>query len=246
MSAGERQALMRMNARRAKLSTLKAKERVKILFDAAERSYRAQYKRRDELWADVVAAAERQVKEANDEVRRRCAEVGIPTEEAPKLRSYWTSPSDYYSKDHLAAMRKQAKARLDAMLAVALRTIEEHSLAYDEALLLGSLTSNEARALAEAMPTVEQLMPALSLEDLGVKTWQPPPDAVAKLTAPDDPIERRRRQIRHAIESNPAASDRQLGQQLGIDHKTVGKYRRELPGNGGEIPTHSPADGDPR
>ena len=76
------------------------------------------------------------------------------------------------------------------------------------------------------MPTVADLMPALSLEDLGVKHWQPPEDIAAQLTTPMTPAQRRKRQILRAIEANPGASDRTIAQIAGCDHKTVATHRR--------------------
>jgi hypothetical protein len=45
------------------------------------------------------------------------------------------------------------------------------------ALIAGSLETDEARAFLAAMRTAAQLMPSLSLDDLGVKHWQPPEGA---------------------------------------------------------------------
>jgi ParB-like chromosome segregation protein Spo0J len=51
----------------------------------------------------------------------------------------------------------------------------------------------------------------------------------------------RRDLIRQELERNPNRSDRAIGRLLGVDHKTVGAYRRalfaETPEPGGELPT---------
>ena len=102
------------------------------------------------------------------------------------------------------------------------------------------LESEDARAALAAMPTAEQLMPALSLDDLGVKTWQPPEGAAAALLEPSTPADRKRRKVRQAIEANPGASDREVARIAGCDHKTVAAIRRaaagELPAGGGDFP----------
>ena len=64
-------------------------------------------------------------------------------------------------------------------------------------------------------------MPPLSLEDLGVVRWQPPEDAATQLTTPLTPADRRRRQIRRAIETTPDASDRKVAEIPGCDHEAV-------------------------
>jgi hypothetical protein len=71
-------------------------------------------------------------------------------------------------------------------------------------LVLGGLQSGEARELFNALPTVEALMPALTLDDLGVTHWQPPDDIAAQLTTPTTTADLARRQERRAIESAAA------------------------------------------
>ena len=73
-------------------------------------------------------------------------------------------------------------------------------------------------------------MPPLSLEDLGVVRWQPPEDAATSLTTPLTPADRRRRQIRRAIETTPDASDRKVAEIPGCDHEAVTAYRRNQGG----------------
>jgi len=82
-------------------------------------------------------------------------------------------------------------------------------------LVFGGLESSEARQFLAAMPIVEELMPPLSLENLGVTRWQPPEDAATQLTTPRTPADRRRRRILRAIEANPTASDARLPRSPG-------------------------------
>jgi hypothetical protein len=128
----------------------------------------------------------------------------------------------------LAALTKEAKTRIHAA-----------ALAAEEQLVLSGLQSGEAKTVFEALPSVEDLMPALQLEDLGVTRWQPPADAAAQLTTPLTTAERRHRIVARAIEANPGASDRAIAKLAGVDHKTVAAHRNrgELPAAGGEFPT---------
>ena len=78
----------------------------------------------------------------------------------------------------------------------ALKTmIDGEALKAETALLVCGLESDEARQLAAALPTAEELMPALGLEDLGVKGWQPPQDAASRLLTPSAPADRKRRRM---------------------------------------------------
>jgi hypothetical protein len=129
---------------------------------------------------------------------------------------------------------------LTALTETAKTMIDRGLLDTETALTADSLESDDARAFLEAMPTAEQLMPSLSLDDLGVKHWQPPEGAASALLSPSTPADRKRRQILRAIEANPDASDRKIAEIAGCDHKTVAKYRGragELPAAGGEFPS---------
>jgi hypothetical protein len=101
-----------------------------------------------------------------------------------------------------------------------------YSLKTETQLLLGGLESREVRQFLAAIPTVEQLMPPLSLDDLGVTRWQPPEDAAAQLTTPMSATDRRRRQIRRPIQSKPDASDRRIAEIAGCHDETIASYRR--------------------
>ncbi len=95
------------------------------------------------------------------------------------------------------------------------------------------------------MKTPDELMPALSLDDLGLHRWQPVNGAAAELLTPSTTTDRKRRKILRAIESNAGLSDRQIAEIAGVDHKTVAKYRRsggEIPNDDGEIPAPEPRD----
>jgi hypothetical protein len=239
LSASDRNTLIKILKARGEQAKRDVVERETILRAEVEQNFHIEFSRRDDLWADVVAAVEEAEAAANVAIQARCAALGLPAEHVPTMHSNLYSRR--YSKEERTDLRVLADKRLKAMTAEAKGAIDRAVLDRTEQLLIGGLSSHEARAVIDAMPRVQELMPALSLDDLGVRTWQPPVDAAQILTAGLDPVERRRRQIRYAIESNPGASDRYIGQLLGVDHKTVGKYRRGL-GQVGELPGESPAD----
>lgn len=111
--------------------------------------------------------------------------------------------SQFNGPERRAESRKVAQSRLAALTAAAKTAIDEKLLMTETALLAGGLESADARAFLEAMPSAEQLMPAIGLDDLGVKTWQPPRGAAAALLTPSTPADRRRKAIRPALEMFP-------------------------------------------
>jgi hypothetical protein len=240
MTTSERNALARLARLRAKQAKSEAEQREKVLLAEIEDLITAEFSARDKLWDDAIAIAEDAVAKANGQIVARCAELGIPAKYAPTLEIGWRSRNTSFAHPgRRAELRKLAQAKLTALTATAKTIIDGRLLETETELIAGSLATDEARDFLAAMPTAKQLMPALSLDDLGVKHWQPPEGAAAPLLTPSTTADRKRRQILRAIEANPGLSDRRLAELAGCDHKTIAAYRRnggELPAAGGEFP----------
>jgi hypothetical protein len=241
MTKADRDQLIRLVKARARQAKLEAETREKVLLAEVEDQITAEYSARDELWDEAVAIAEEAAAKANDLIVARCADLGIPASQAPRLEMGWRSRSlQFLNPDRRGELRKLAQSKLTALTKTAKTMIDAKVLDAETALIVGGLDSGEARELATAMPTAEQLMPSLTLDDLGVKGWQPPEDTAGRLLTPSSPADRKRRRILRAIEANPDASDRKIAEIADCDHKTVAAYRRErgeLPASGGEFPT---------
>jgi hypothetical protein len=241
MSRAERGDLREVARLRARQAKQEAVTREKVLVADAEDLLAAEFSVQDEMWVEAVRIAKEAEQKANEVIVARCAEMGIPAKYAPSLHSYWMSRSAPFSDPkRRAELRKRAQTQLTALTATAKTEIDAWLLDTETKLITGGLESGEARAFVETMPTVEQIMPALSLDDLGVKHWQPPAGAAAALLTPSTPADRKRKAIRQAIEANPGASDRAIAQLAGVDHKTVGKLRAvagESPVTVGKIPS---------
>ena len=253
MTKAERDQLIRLVRNRAKQAEREAEMREKVLLAEVQDQMTAEFQANDELWAEAVAIAKEAAERANAQIAARCAELGISAKDAPALGLTWRPRSpEYVDKSRRAELHKLAVTRLQAMTKAAKTEIQSKAIEVEGSLILGGLESDEARALFAAMPTAEEFMPALGLDDLGVVRWQPPEDAATQLTTPMTPADKRRRRILRAIEANSGMSDRKIGELIGCDHKTVATYRRERRGElpavsgefpelGGEFPTASGA-----
>jgi regulator of protease activity HflC (stomatin/prohibitin superfamily) len=245
MTKAERDQLVRLARLRAKQAEREAEAREKILLAEVQDQATAEYEARDHLWADAVAIAEEAAAKANAQIQARCADLGIPPKQAPRLELGWRSRSgEYENPRRRAELLKLAQTRLTALTKTAKTAIQDRLLEVETDLIVGALESSEARAALASLPTVEHLMPKLNLEDLGVVHWQPPEDIAAQLTTPMTTAQRRRRQILRAIEANPGASDRAIAKIAGVDHKTVATHRRDEGGEFLAIGGESPADED--
>jgi hypothetical protein len=241
MNKTERDDLRSLARQRAKLAKTEATQREKILLAEIEDLIAAEYQARDELWAEATEIAEEAAAKANDLIVARCADLGIPAKYAPQLQLAWRARSPAFADaGRRAELCKVAQSRLTALTSTAKLEIDRKLLATEEALITSELQSSDAQAFLAAMPTAEQLMPPLSLDDLGVTTWQPPEGAAAELLTPSTPADRRRRKALRAIAAHPGASDREVGRLTGMDGKTIAKYRTaaaELPVPGAEFRT---------
>jgi hypothetical protein len=226
MTGADRDALIKLVKARARQAVSEAKMREKVLLAEVADLITAEFEAGDALWADAVAIAEEYAAKANAQIQARCAELGIPPKDAPGLGLGWhPRSSSFENANRRGELRQLAEKRLTALTETAKVAINGAALRAEEALVIGGLQSDQARAMVEALPTVETLMPALSLADLGVKHWQPPEDAASQLISPLTTTQRRARQILRAIEANPRASDREIAKLVACDHKTVAAHR---------------------
>jgi hypothetical protein len=243
MNKSEREQLAKLARQRARLAKTEAAEREKILLSETEDLLSAEFRARDDLWAQATAIAEEAARKANDQILAQCEMLGIPASGAPSLRLVWLDRGpDYGEPGRRTELRRLAASRLAALMATAKRLVDKQLLETETALVVSGLESSDAIAFLERMPTAEQLMPSLSLDDLGVKHWQPPVGLAGALLSPSSLAGRKRKIILRAIEANPGASDRKIAEIAGCDHKTVAAYRR----SGGELPApdgESPIDG---
>jgi hypothetical protein len=243
ITKADRDALIRIAKLRAKQAEREAETREKVLIAEVHDQLTAEFEANDRLWADAVTVASEAVGKANAHIRAQCAAMGIPPQHAPQVTIQWMTRSPSYSdRSRRTELYKLAETRLAALTKQAKTMIQGAVLKVETELLTGGLESGQARAILESMPTVETLMPSLSIEDLGVVHWQPPEDAATQLTTPLTPAQRKARKIRRAIVANPGASNRATAQIAGCDHKTVAAYREaaadgELPAIDGESRT---------
>ena len=160
----QRVARMRAKVARNGIDAAKA-ERLHVF----ERELQARYGADDAALADLTAQAEAQVRAVDEELAKRCEAMGIRPEFRPSLRVWWSSAGENSSKDRQAELRKLARLELDAMGKAAKQRIDAAELETVTAIVAVGLGS-QARELLEAMPTVDELLPALEVEAIEDKT----------------------------------------------------------------------------
>lgn len=163
MTSRERSDLAALIRRRAKVSrTTTAHVKAERLADF-EALLASDFAAEDERFRDVTKAAAEVAARANEEIQRRCVEMGIPETFRPRLDVVWTGRGENALAERRAELRRVAQTRADADAKAAIEHIEAAALDAEEALLREGLTTGAAREFLERLPTPEQLLPALDL-----------------------------------------------------------------------------------
>lgn len=167
MTGREREALakvVRLNERVAKAA---AKQRAaELKADAEEQLARRYHFDENAVWKAAAELATKAAEEATALIKAECAKLGIPPEFAPGVSSGWYSRGENDVKKRRDELRQAANARIEDTYRSALAAIGAKSAQVQTQLLIGSLTSDEARAFVESIPSPEALMPSVALLEI--------------------------------------------------------------------------------
>lgn len=256
MSKSDRNNLERLARKRASVAKANIAERTKVLRAEVEDMLTAEHKFDAALWADVNNAAARAVAEADRKIAAKCLALGIPENLRPSITIGWQNRGENHLKERRAELRRLAHARIEAAAESAKRIIESNLLDVETALITDGLETADALAFLTSMPTPEQLMPGVALDQITdgprpddaqrySRGWEPPIGVVGELLNPTTATSReaKRLSIAAALASAPEASNREVARMAGVDHHTVAAVRGELAGNPPISPPDSPVDG---
>ena len=251
MSKADRASVALLARKRAKVARAMIGERVKALRADVEDQLSAEYRFDDDVWAAITTQAQRTVATADAQIAEICRQTGVPEHLRPSLNLSWHSRGENALSTRRAELRKLAQSRIDAAAESAKVTIEANLLDVETELVRDGLESAQAVAFLDAMPTPEQLVPAVDVTALQAGKegdsrggWSPPEGTSAALLTPSSATSReeKRRAVMQALTANPAGSDREIARAASVDHKTVGKLRGEFPAHSGELDGESPSD----
>jgi hypothetical protein len=121
----------------------------------------------NETWAKARATAKEACRRANEEIARESEVMGIPREFVPSLSPpYWFECGQNMVRERRAELTKVAYSRIEQAEKEARLRIERSSVEFQTQLFADSLESADAKAFLEAMPTAEQLMPAITIDEM--------------------------------------------------------------------------------
>jgi hypothetical protein len=159
----EREELAKVIRLRAKALAAAAAQRKAELVADMESQLSAVYKADHEAWAEIAQRAQEAVDLADLEIARICRERGVRDEFRPELTLHWYGRGENVSKQRREELRKTGMARIDAAVTAAKTKIQLWESEWLTKVIAGGLESKEARAFLETVPSVEALMPPVSI-----------------------------------------------------------------------------------
>jgi hypothetical protein len=175
MTKYEREDLQRLVRQREKVLKSAAKQRSAELLADFENQMGQEYRfDQDEVWAEAAKIANAAVSKAQEQIKARCREIGIPDRFAPRLSLNWCNRGyGNLIKERRDELRKMAMTAIEAQEQKAKTQIELSCLEAQEKIAIAGLTSDAASGFIEALPSIGELMPRLSFAEVAGESKPP-------------------------------------------------------------------------
>lgn len=165
MTRSDRETLIKIARQRERIAKSDAKERAARLRADFEKQLDRRYSYdENEIWEKATDIAQKAVSEANRAIAEECGRLGIPDQFAPRLSMGWHARGRNDTKQERTEMRRVAEREIDAIEKGARTAIERQSVATQEKIMIGGLTTDDARLFLDQMPSADSLMPALTVD----------------------------------------------------------------------------------
>jgi hypothetical protein len=167
MTKSERTELGQLIRKRERVMKAATDERGAVLIAEFEKQSATIYAFDDDaVWKQATELAKKAADEANEQIKVRCKELGIPEEFAPGCAFGWYGRGQNSVAGRRAELRRVARSRIEALVRQTKTKIEQLSLAAQTEVVANGLQSDAARAFLEKMPTLEALMPAVDVTEV--------------------------------------------------------------------------------
>jgi predicted HicB family RNase H-like nuclease len=167
MTRGEREELKKLARERARVAKADAARRTADLKAMFEQQVITLYDyNRDEVWKAAVEEARAAAEAAQEQIAKRCQELGIPAEFAPSVTFEWRGRGRYLVEMEQQDLRRAAYKRIDAMERTAKHEIDRKALEIQTELVAAGMTSGRAVEFLSSMPSVDDLMPEVDISTL--------------------------------------------------------------------------------
>lgn len=123
----------------------------------------------DEVWKAATEKAMVIVADAQVQIAKRCAELGIPKTFAPSIHASWSGRGENASRERRVELRRVAKAEVEAMAARAMVKVERESLDLRTQVVAMGLLSPEATTFLNTLKPVQEVMQRLDFASVEKK-----------------------------------------------------------------------------
>jgi hypothetical protein len=127
------------------------------------------YDAQDARWMRLYAGMHASCKRMNRELVRRCNAVGIPPQFRPQFSVWWHYRGQNYSKQRRLELRNAARATLQVLYKAAIATVDHTIADLLNKITFQCFSTSEAKVALHGMPTVDQLVPQLTLDEIEKK-----------------------------------------------------------------------------
>lgn len=123
----------------------------------------------DEVWKQATQKAMVIVADAQAQIAKRCAEIGIPKTFAPSISVTWQGRGENALAQRRSELRRVAKAEVEAMAARAMVKVEKEALDLRTQVVAMGLLSPEATAFLNTLKPVREVMQLLDFASVEKK-----------------------------------------------------------------------------
>ncbi|HXH34411.1 MAG TPA: hypothetical protein VNJ54_08375 [Plantibacter sp.] len=162
----DRDELVRVVRMRGKLAHADIAEREARLKAQIENELSAVFATDDSRWDDLTREAKAEISRLDGELAKRCIALGLKPECRPALVLSWLERGANADRQRRFELRTLAAARIQSLTRAAKLDIDRQVADSITALISGGLSSDEARAELECLPSADSLMLAPSVAEL--------------------------------------------------------------------------------
>jgi hypothetical protein len=173
MSRTERLELTKIVRQRARLAKDDVAAREAQILADAESALSARFKEDDDAFRDLMVEARAYMAELKSKLDARCVELGIPAEFRPSAELYWFRRGENASKERRSELRMAVRTQAAASGKKARLQVDRQSVDIQEQLMAGGFESVEAAQFLAALPSAEDLMPAIELPAIETNKEKP-------------------------------------------------------------------------
>jgi len=121
----------------------------------------------DEVWKAATKAAKEFTRQCSERIAAECDKLGIPRWAQPELCGpQWYGRGENAVAPRRAELTKVANSKIDQHLKETIHAIQQASVEIQTQLVADRLTSADAKAFLESMPTPAQLMPPVTVREI--------------------------------------------------------------------------------